>query len=187
MATHCIILAWRIPWTEEPDGLWSFGPQRVGQNWCNFFKRFVIAFLPRSKCLLISWRQSPSAVILEPKKTVCHCFHCFPIYLPWSNGQMPWSLFFECWALSQLFSISFVTLIRRLFTSCLLSAIRVVSSAYHRLLIFFLAILIPGCASSSPAFHKMYSACKLNKQSDNIQSWHTPSPVLNQSVVLCQF
>ena len=46
--------------------------------------RFVIAFLPRSKRLLISWRQSPSAVILELK--VCHCLHCFPIYLPWSDG-----------------------------------------------------------------------------------------------------
>ena len=45
--------------------------------------RLVIAFLPRSKCLLISWLQSPSAVILEPPQNkVCHCFHCFPIYLP---------------------------------------------------------------------------------------------------------
>ena len=48
--------------------------------------RLVIAFLLRSKCLLISWLQSPSAVILEPPKIVCHCFHCFPIYLPWSDG-----------------------------------------------------------------------------------------------------
>ena len=48
--------------------------------------RLVITFLPRSKHLLISWQQSPSAVILEPLKTVCHCFHCFPIYLPWSDG-----------------------------------------------------------------------------------------------------
>ena len=48
----------------------------------NMLSRLVIAFLPRSKCLLISWLQSPSAVILEPKKTVCYCFHCFPIYLP---------------------------------------------------------------------------------------------------------
>ena len=52
----------------------------------NMLSRFVIAFLPRSKCLLISWLRSPSAVILEPKKIVCHCFHCFPIYLPWSDG-----------------------------------------------------------------------------------------------------
>ena len=43
---------------------------------------FVIAFLPRSKHLLISRLQSPTAVILEPKKTVCHCFQFFPIYLP---------------------------------------------------------------------------------------------------------
>ena len=43
----------------------------------------VIAFLPRSKHLLISWLQSPSAMILEPKKTkVSHCFHSFHIYLP---------------------------------------------------------------------------------------------------------
>ena len=48
--------------------------------------RFAITFLPRSKRLLISWLQSPSAVILAPKKIVCHCFHCFPIYLPWSDG-----------------------------------------------------------------------------------------------------
>ena len=51
----------------------------------NTLSRFVIAFLPRSKCLLISWLQSPSAVILEPKKIVCHCFHCLPSYLPWSD------------------------------------------------------------------------------------------------------
>ena len=44
--------------------------------------RLVIAFLPRSKCLLISWLQLPSAVILQPKKIVSHCFLCFPIYLP---------------------------------------------------------------------------------------------------------
>ena len=49
----------------------------------NMLSRLVITFLPRSKHLLISWLHSPSAVILEPKKKkVCHCFHCFPIYLP---------------------------------------------------------------------------------------------------------
>ena len=53
----------------------------------NMLSRLITAFLPRSKCLLISWLQSPSAVILEPKKIkVCHCLHCFPIYLPWSDG-----------------------------------------------------------------------------------------------------
>ena len=42
----------------------------------NMLSRLVITFLPRSKCLSISWLQSPSAVILEPQKTVSHCFHC---------------------------------------------------------------------------------------------------------------
>ena len=60
------------------------------------------------------------------------------------------------------------TFIKRLFSSSLY-AIRVVSSAYLRLLIFLLAHLIPAYASSSPAFLMMYSACKLNKQSDNIE------------------
>ena len=52
----------------------------------NMLSRLVITFLPRSKHLLISWLQSPSAVILEPKKTKSDSFHCFPIYLPWSDG-----------------------------------------------------------------------------------------------------
>ena len=52
----------------------------------NMLTRLDITFLPRSKRLLISWLQSPSAVILEPPKIVWHCFHCFPIYLPWSDG-----------------------------------------------------------------------------------------------------
>ena len=59
------------------------------------------------------------------------------------------------------------------------------SSAYLRLLIFLPAILIPTCVSSSPAFRMMYSAHKLNKQVDNIQPWHTPFPIWNQSVVPC--
>ena len=52
----------------------------------NMRSRLVITFLPRSKRLLISWLQSPSAVILEPRKIVWHCFHCFPICFPWSDG-----------------------------------------------------------------------------------------------------
>ena len=49
---------------------------------CNKLSKLVIAVLPRSKHLLISWLQSPFTVIFDPKKIVCHCFHCFPIYLP---------------------------------------------------------------------------------------------------------
>ena len=49
----------------------------------NMLSKLVTTFLPRSKRFLISWLQSPSAVILEPPKNkVCHCFHCFPIYFP---------------------------------------------------------------------------------------------------------
>ena len=48
--------------------------------------RLVITFLPRSKCLSISWLQPPSAVILEPQKIKSDTFHCFPIYFPWSDG-----------------------------------------------------------------------------------------------------
>ena len=71
----------------------------------------------------------------------------------------------------------------RVFSNSSLFAIRVMSSAYLRLLIFLLAILIPPCDSSSPAFCMMYSAYKLNKQGDNIQPWRIPFPIWNQSVV----
>ena len=98
----------------------------------------------------------------------------------------PDAMIFICWMLSfkPVFSLSSLTFIKRLFSSSLY-AIRVVSSAYLRLLIFLPAILIPACASSSLAFHMMYSACKLNKQGDNIQPWCTPFPFWNQSVVPC--
>ena len=56
---------------------------------------------------------------------------------------------------------------------------------YLRLLIFLPAILIPACASSSLAFHMIYSACKLSKQGDNIQSLCIPFQIWNQSVVPC--
>ena len=99
----------------------------------------------------------------------------------------PDAMIFVFWMLSfkPTFSLSSFTLIKRLFRSSSLSAIRVVSSAYLRLLIFLLAILIPACASSYPAFLMMYSAYKLNKKGDNIQPWRTPFPVWNQSVVPC--
>ena len=58
-------------------------------------------------------------------------------------------------------------------------------SAYLRWLIFLPEILIPACASSSLAFHMMYSAYKLNKQNDNTHPWRTPFPVWNQSVIPC--
>ena len=70
----------------------------------NTRSRLVIAFLPRSKCLLISWQQSPSAVILEQ---VSHSSHCFPFYLPWSDGTGCCDLCF----LNVEFEASFFTLL----------------------------------------------------------------------------
>ena len=103
---------------------------------------------------------------------------------------MPWAGFSGCWILSQLFHSPFFTFIKSLFSSSSLSAIRVVSSAYLKLLIFPLAILIPACASSSLAFciidiSPYFSAYKVNKQGDNIQPWYTLFLIWNQSVVPC--
>ena len=61
--------------------LWTFVGKVVSLLF-NMLSSFAIASLSRSKHLLISWMQSPPAVILEPHKIkVCHCFHCFSIYL----------------------------------------------------------------------------------------------------------
>ena len=148
----------------------------------NTLSRFVIAFLPRSKSLVISRLQSLSAMILEPK-TIKSVTVAIVIPHICHEGMGPDTMILVFWMLSfkSDFSLSF-NFIKRLFSSSLLSAMRVVSSAYLRLL-FLLAILITACASSSPAFHMMYSAYKLNKQSDYIHPWCTLFPILNQSVV----
>ena len=173
----------------------------------NMLSRLVITFLPRSKRLLISWLQSPSAVILEPPKiksatvspSICHevmgpdamilvfwMLSFKPTFspssftlirsdqirsdqslsrvqllaTPWIAARQASLSITNSWSSLRLTSIESV---KRLFSYSSLSAIRVVSSAYLRLLIFLPAILIPACASSSPAFLKMYSAYNLNK------------------------
>ena len=98
-----------------------------------------------------------------------YCFHCFPIYLPRSDRTGCHHLRFGMLSFKPTVSLSSFTFIKRLFSSLLLSAIRMASFACLRLLIFLPAILIPACASSTPAFHTMYSAYKLNKHGDNIQ------------------
>ena len=118
MAPHSSVFAWRILGKEEPGGLPSMGLHRVGHDWrdlaaaatgktialtrrtfvgkvmsllFNMLSRFVIAFLPKSKHLLISWLQSPSAVNLEPQK-IKPLFPLFPhlFAMKWWD-QMPWS------------------------------------------------------------------------------------------------
>ena len=116
---------------------WTFVGKLVSLLF-NKLSIFVIAFLPRSKCLLISWLQSPSPVILEPKKikfltvyivspSICH------------EVMGPDAMILVFWMMSfrPAFSLSSFTFIKRLFSSSL-SAIRVVS--YVRLLIF-----LPTC------------------------------------------
>ena len=99
----------------------------------------------------------------DQENQVCHCCHCFPIYLPWSDGTGFHDLRFWMLSFKPTFSLSCFTFIKRLFSSSSLSAIRVVSSAYLRLLIFLPVVLIPACASSSLAFLMMCSAYKLSK------------------------
>ena len=109
----------------------------------------------------------------------------FPSYLPLSDETRCYDLSFLNADFKPAFSLSSFTLIKRFFSFFLLSAIRVASPAYLRLLIFLLAILIPSCVSSSPAFCRMYSACKLNQPDDSVQPCLTPFPNLNQLVVPC--
>ena len=135
--------------------------------------RLILVFLPRSKRLLISWLQSPSAVILEPKKRQSLAISiASPIYLPCRDGTDAMIFIFRMLSFKPTFSLSSFTFIKRLFSSSLLSAIRAMSSAYLRLLIILLEILIPACASfrniHSCIFHMMCSGYKLNKQGDNI-------------------
>ena len=153
----------------------------------NMLSRFVIAFLPRSKRLLISWLQSPSAVILEPKKiksvtvsivspSICHEV----------MGLDAMILVFWMLSFKPGFSRSSFTFFQRNYSSPL-SAIRMVSSTHLRLLIFFPAILIPACTSSSLAYHMTYSAYKVNKQGYNIEPWYTLSQFCTSSFFHVQF
>ena len=115
---------------------------------------------------------------------VCHCFHYFPIYLPWTDGTD--AMIFIFWVLSfkSVFHSPLSLSSRGSLVLHFLPEGWCHMHASLRLLIFLLAILIPACASSSLALHMMYSAYKLNKQGDNIQPWCIPSPIWNQSIFL---
>ena len=144
--------------------------------------RLVITFLPRSKRLLISWLQSPSAVILEPQKIKSVIVSTVSSSI-WVMGPDAMILVFWILSFKPAFSLSYLALIKRLFSSSSLSAIGMVSFAHLRLLIFLFAILISAYNSSTLAFCMMCSAYKLNKQGDNNQPCHTAFSILNQSVV----
>ena len=136
---------------------WMFVGKVMSLNF-NKLSRFVIAFLPRNKHLLISWLQSPYVVILEPPKiksltvsivspSICHEV----------MGSDAMILGFWMLSFKPIFLLSSFTFIKRLFSSSLLSAIRAVSSAYLRWLIFlpawFQLVLLPAQCFSWCTLH----------------------------------
>ena len=147
---------------------------------CLLFKtlpRFVVAFLSRRSVSNFMAAVTVHSDSGAQENKVCHCFHCLPIYLPWSDGTRCHEIsFLKMSSFKPAFLLSSFTFIKRLFSSSSLSAIRVVSSTYLKLLIFPLAVLIPAFDSSSLAFHIMYSTYKLNKQ----------GTIYSPEVLLCQ-
>ena len=114
----------------------------------NILSRLVIVFLPRRRHLLISWLQSPSAVIFVIQENkVSHFFHYFSIYLPGSDGTRWYDLSFGNLSFKQTFSLSFFTFIKRLFSSSSLSAIKVVF-----IYISEVSVISPGNLDSSLCF-----------------------------------
>ena len=150
----------------------------------NTLSRFVITFLPKSNHLLISWLQSPSTVILEPEKKKSVTISTFsPSICHEVTGLDAMILVLLTFSFKLALSLSSFTLIKRLFSSSLLSAIRVISSRYLMLLMFLLLIFIPACNSPNPAFLMMCSAYRLNKQGDSREPCCTPLWILSQSLV----
>ena len=135
---------------------WTF-VGKVMSPLLNMLSRLVIAVLPRSKCLLMSRLQLPSAVILEPEKiknsvtvsvispSICHEVMELDAMIS----------VFSMLSFKPTFSLSSFTFIKRLFSFSSLSAIMVVSSAYLRSRLLP-AVLIPVCSSSSLAFHMIH-------------------------------
>ena len=123
----------------------------VGKVLCllfNMLSRLVITFLPRSKRLLILWLQSPSAVILEPRKIKSATVSTVSPSISY-EVMGPDAMILVFWMLSFKPTFSFSSFIKRLFSSSWLSAIRVVSSAYLRFWYFsqqswFQLVLLPA-------------------------------------------
>ena len=143
----------------------------------NTLSRFIIAFLQRSKCLLISWLHSSFAVILEPKKIKSMTASTFSPSI--------------CHKVMGPCAIILVFLMLSFHSPLSLSSRDFLPVEWYHLhiwevfLMFLQSILIPACDSSSPGFSMMHCAYKLNKQGDNTQPCCTPFPILNQSVIPC--
>ena len=143
--------------------------------------RFVIAFLPRSKRLLISWLQSPSVVILEPKKIKSITVPLYPHLFAMHEVTGLDAMILVFWILS--FKPAFLLLSPSsrgsLILLCFLPwgwyLLHIWGYWYFSQQSWFQFVL-------HPAFLMMYSAYKLNKQSANIQPWCTPFPIWNSSI-----
>ena len=139
--------------------MWAF-VSKVMPLLFNMLSRFVIAFLPRSRCLWISWLQLLSAVILEPKKIKSVAVSTFPPSICQEViGSDVMILVFWMLSFKPAFSLSSFTFIKSHFSFTLLFAIRVVSSAHLRLLIFLLKYWF--CLVLHPAQH--FTWCTLHR------------------------
>ena len=134
--------------------------------------RFDIAILPRNKRLLILWLQSLSELILEPKKMKSDTVYTFSPSIC-HEVMRPYATILVYWVLSQLFHCPLSPSSRDSLVP--LHFLPLGWCYLHVLLLFLPAILIPACASYS----------QVNKQCDNIQPWHVPFPIWNQSIVPC--
>ena len=160
--------------------VWTFVGKVMSLLFTTLF-RFVIAFLPSSK----SHNFMATVMICNDfgaqENEIWHCVHIFPIYLPWVMGLDAMILIFWMSNFKPAFSISSLSSRGSLVPLHFLPL-----NCYHlRLSVFLMAVLIPACDSSSPAFCMIYSSYKLNKQGDSILLWHTSFPILNPSIVLC--
>ena len=151
----------------------------------NMLSRFVIVFLPRSKRLLFMASGTICSDFGAQEKNVYHSFHCFPIYLPWSDETG----YHDLSVLNVEFEASFFTLpfhfheealqflfvfCRKGVVICRSDSIDISPSILHSSL----------CFTWSGILHDVL-CIKLNTQGDSIPPWHTSLPVLNQSFVPC--
>ena len=165
-------------------GAWWAAVHGVARSWTLFtmkvsdfhflfsLSRLVIAFLPRSKCLLSLCCSHHIQWFWSQENKVSHRFHCLLIYLPWNHGTRSHDFHFWMPSFKPAFSLSCFTFIKKLFSPSSLSAIWVLSFVYLRLLLFLPAILISACASSNLECHIMCSASNLNKQGYNSEPVH---------------
>ena len=168
MATHSSILTWRIPGTEEPVGLPSVGSHRVGHDWHDLAAAaaaaiFHCVYVPQLSYPFVCWWTIRLLQCLSYYKQCCN--EHWGTRVSFSSGflgvyaqQWECCIIFVFWMLSFKpdFSLSSFTFTKRLFCSSLLSVIRVVSSAYLRLLIFLPTILILILIKLLPFYYYYY-------------------------------